>query len=266
MKATIELYACIDHEGEYGIGRDEETARESYTNDVGPLDTLNGGYRIIRVKVSVPLPVMLECDVEVTKSQGEFTLELSKGLDRFRAQFQLDTGDCTLFRVASGRNKELDKKPTVMKRPGHYHLRFANIDDRLTVWVDNTLPFGDGFGYTPEPDLRPTIENDLNPASIGTKGADLAVSKIKLWRDTYYTDMDGDRHQRSAINFGDPKNWDELSNAVRTYYVQPGHYLCLGDNSPESSDGRDWGLVPKRLLLGRAMMIYWPYSRIGRIQ
>jgi signal peptidase I len=43
-------------------------------------------------------------------------------------------------------------------------------------------------------------------------------------------------------------------------YVQPSHYLCLGDNSPESSDGRYWGLVPQRLLLGRALMVYYPFN------
>ena len=46
----------------------------------------------------------------------------------------------------------------------------------------------------------------------------------------------------------------------------PGHYFCLGDNSSSSSDGRDWGLVPERLMLGRAVVVYWPLSRIGVIK
>jgi signal peptidase I len=50
---------------------------------------------------------------------------------------------------------------------------------------------------------------------------------------------------------------------VRTYYVQPGHFLCLGDNSPHSSDGRAWGLVPERLMLGRALMVYYPFPPLG---
>jgi signal peptidase I len=52
----------------------------------------------------------------------------------------------------------------------------------------------------------------------------------------------------------------------RTMYVQPGHYLCLGDNSQQSSDSRDWGLVPQRLMLGRALAIYYPLDRIGPIR
>ena len=49
---------------------------------------------------------------------------------------------------------------------------------------------------------------------------------------------------------------------VLTLYVQPDHFLGLGDNSPESSDSRSWGLVPKRLLLGKAVLVYYPFGRM----
>ena len=48
--------------------------------------------------------------------------------------------------------------------------------------------------------------------------------------------------------------------SFRVMYVQPGHYLCLGDNSPASSDSREWGLVPQRLMLGRALIVYYPFK------
>jgi signal peptidase I len=40
-------------------------------------------------------------------------------------------------------------------------------------------------------------------------------------------------------------------------------YLPLGDNSPSSQDGRYWGnrhFVDRRLLVGKALYIYWPHS------
>jgi hypothetical protein len=67
----------------------------------------------------------------------------------------------------------------------------------------------------------------------------------------------------------DPRSghWDELRDPpFVTLYVQPDHFLCLGDNSPESSDGRSWGAVPRRLLLGRALLVYYPFGRAGRIR
>ena len=68
-------------------------------------------------------------------------------------------------------------------------------------------------------------------------------------------------------DWSDPRTWDSLrSLPMKTIYVQPGHFLCMGDNSPESSDGRSWGLVPERLMLGRALLVYYPFSRAGRIR
>jgi signal peptidase I len=124
--------------------------------------------------------------------------------------------------------------------------------------------------YEP-PGLRgPTRENDLEPASIGVRGSAVAVGQLKIWRDTYYTVNVGNQSDagNGEVNFGQPATWESLRDLpVRTLYVQPNHFLCLGDNSRESSDGRSWGAVPKRLMLGRALMIYYPLTgRAGRIE
>ena len=92
------------------------------------------------------------------------------------------------------------------------------------------------------------------PASVGVRGGSkLSVAHLQLWRDTYYTQQPQEHN---------------VVNGVATRYVQPGHYLCLGDNSSESSDSRFWGLVPERLLLGRALVVYYPFthSRAGLIR
>ena len=39
-------------------------------------------------------------------------------------------------------------------------------------------------------------------------------------------------------------------------------YFVLGDNSSSSHDSRFWGFVPKRSLIGRAMSIFWPPTRL----
>ena len=244
--------------------------------------------------------LMLECNVQVSKAEGEFWMELSKGIHRFQARWDLSSGVCTLFKLGKDDNKvELDSKTTRLKTPGTYLVRFANIDARLTVWIDQDLPFENGREYPPpevrglgeeklsEEDLKarrgPTL-NDLEPASIGSKGAAVQIHGLKLWRDTYYTQNSNDSSDISPPGVGnwvhdiksrpafmdvmsDPNKWDFFKDMpTKTMYVQPGHYLCLGDNSQQSSDSRAWGLVPHRLMLGRALLVYFPFSRAGAIR
>jgi signal peptidase I len=208
--------------------------------------------------------LMIECKATVKQPEGGLVFELSKGIDRFQARVDLASGKCTLFRVTGKKEEELGSADTPIKKAGSYDVRFANVDERLLMWVNKSLPFGDGVNY-PAPSQRgPTQENDLQPASIGLQGADVAIESLQLWRDTYYTLKPPDSdYTLSDSDWSDPGAWSPLrSLPARTLYVQPNprHYLCLGDNSPQSSDGREWGLVPERLLLGRALFVYYPFK------
>jgi signal peptidase I len=48
--------------------------------------------------------------------------------------------------------------------------------------------------------------------------------------------------------------------------VPPGFYFTLGDNSANSRDSRYWGFVPKKNLIGKAVLLYWPIHRIRLIK
>jgi signal peptidase I len=47
--------------------------------------------------------------------------------------------------------------------------------------------------------------------------------------------------------------------------VPSDRYIVMGDNRPNSSDSREWGFVPKDLIIGKSMLVYWPISRIRLI-
>src|SRR5262249_27069460 len=151
----------------------------------------------------------VECEVQVQQAQGDLILELSKGMDRFQARWDLASGICTLVRQSDGKEATLETKDTPMKMPGKYRLRFADFDERLTVWVDSSLPFGDGVVYKP-PRLYGPTKNDLQPASIGVRKAGVAVSRLKVWRDTYYTVNTNLSDGNPGVRFDQPEDWDAL--------------------------------------------------------
>jgi len=50
------------------------------------------------------------------------------------------------------------------------------------------------------------------------------------------------------------------------YYVPEGRILPMGDNRDNSRDGRYFGPVRVSRVLGKGMIIYWPYWRVNRIK
>jgi len=70
-----------------------------------------------------------------------------------------------------------------------------------------------------------------------------------------------------------PDTWDEMQGATATWgaefqnyvkngelVVPPNEYFVMGDNREESWDSRFWGFVPRDLISGRPLVIYWSYE------
>ncbi len=69
-----------------------------------------------------------------------------------------------------------------------------------------------------------------------------------------------ERNARQEENYPGYRNAGMLSNGG-TAKVPPDRFLALGDNSPNSLDGRMWEFVPEDDVIGRPLFIYYPLTR-----
>jgi signal peptidase I len=56
---------------------------------------------------------------------------------------------------------------------------------------------------------------------------------------------------------------DFLRSETDAIQLGSDEYLVLGDNSPRSLDGRFWGALARRNIVGRVTKVYWPLERMG---
>lgn len=57
----------------------------------------------------------------------------------------------------------------------------------------------------------------------------------------------------------DPSSW-AMRSPEDVLNLGPDDFLAMGDNTQNSRDGRYWGAVPRRNLVGPAVFVYWPFT------
>jgi signal peptidase I len=45
--------------------------------------------------------------------------------------------------------------------------------------------------------------------------------------------------------------------------IPDGQYFAMGDNRDDSLDSREWGFVPRRNIVGRALLVYWSFDGVA---
>src|SRR5688572_10875525 len=58
----------------------------------------------------------------------------------------------------------------------------------------------------------------------------------------------------------DDPYWYEHFAKEGEIIVPPGEYFAMGDNRDNSADSRYWGFVPRDLIVGKGLIIYWSYE------
>ncbi|MFM9068450.1 MAG: S26 family signal peptidase, partial [Planctomycetota bacterium] len=122
---------------------------------------------------------------------------------------------------------------------------------------------------------------DLAPVGIGADGLTLKATGLRVLRDVYYIATDGsllenynpENDYPRGVGQGEihtmlrsPHKWASSTVFARRrsidFQLDADQFFPMGDNSPQSKDGRLWGdppYVDRSLLTGKAVLVYWPH-------
>jgi signal peptidase I len=235
--------------------------------------------------------------LDLVEGGAHFTCEIDIATGEARLSCDDETVDTKVtFRDQSGQAVAQSVAQTNLRGAGEYHIEFVNADDRINLWINNKLIEFDAASYTrtgiPIPMYDSSEPGDAEPAGVGAIGADVTLSRLKILRDIYYTSVKGHSERSSLENetsydpaaierlHQEPERW--ASAEARAFFekkkvhTEPmfrlekkenpaqDQFLPMGDNSPRSLDGRVWdgeNYVERDMLIGRAMLIYWPHTK-----
>ena len=149
-----------------------------------------------------------EAKLQVKNESGTISFDLVEGGAHFTCQVNLEDGQAKLLSTDSGvkfiddegNAVETPTGQTALKGSGYYNIRYANIDDQITLWVNESVVKFDADKYERAPliaanpgMLLPVYDvndpGDAEPAGIGSKGAELEISRMRLLRDLYYVSV-----------------------------------------------------------------------------
>ena len=100
-------------------------------------------------------------------------------------------------------------------------------------------------------DGRPNPEAALEIQEVEPKKADDKYT-VYYRKDTMDVVLEGRDLPNRGYNFG---------YAGKTMVVPKDSYFVMGDSRDNSEDSRVWGFVPRNLIVGRAMFVYWSCDR-----
>lgn len=99
-------------------------------------------------------------------------------------------------------------------------------------------------------------KKDFIKRLVALPGETLEISNGMILIDNRVVDKDSVIRERYYYNRGD------FGIEGQAIEVPEDVYYVLGDNSISSRDSRYWGFLPKKYLIGKAFLLYWPPTRI----
>jgi signal peptidase I len=191
--------------------------------------------------------------------QGRIGVALSKYQTEYRAWVDF-TGDMVIAKASRGEKSiELARttvEPPVVNEPTA--VKFENVDHQL-IFEYGTEKLTYDLGR--DPNNAGERETHIQPKVKIFGSGKITLSHIAIFRDIHYIG----RKSPGARGGGRATQGNPFKLGKDEFFV-------LGDNSPNSEDGRWWsqpgrgnngvfykeGIVPRDYLVGKALFVYWP--------
>ncbi len=169
----------------------------------------------------------------------------------------------------------------VFKAPPEARINNANPQEEIdfikrcmgvggdTVEVRDRRVYRNGK-LVPEPYVKwSDAGNTVMPGAPDALGGTLRYSyDMKIYKDAVYS--------REYIAPGQPGRWmqngeaapegdQNAITAAKAGKIPLTKFLMLGDHRNNSNDGHVWGFVPRANIVGKAICVFWPPTRLGLV-
>lgn len=238
----------------------DETSTLVYNTKIGNDFRAAYAYDDIRGYSHLPYcsDLMVRFYICTAEPKGQIGIVLSKYQSRYIARIDFD-GSMVIEAQKDEKVTELARKSIgriAVNKP--ISVKFADVDHQLIFeFGEEKLTYDLGRG----PDDAGPRQTKIEPEVKIFGGGRLTLSHVAILRDIHYTGGElaiGSQGRRATEGNPITLGRDE--------------FFMLGDNSPNSADGRWWGtegrgnngrlyrqgIVPHEYLVGKALFVYWP--------
>jgi len=236
------------------VGPPKSTAREYFESFVVTLVMAIFGMTFILQAVTVPTGSM-----QNTILVGDYLL-VNKFIFTpggyelpFLPQREIARGDIIVFKYPGNKvHPENDSSRNLIPYQINYVKRVIGLPGEKIEFRDNQVFINDQL----LPERRMIGDADDNISALDV--SEFEQSRAGENYNVYYS-----KETMDAVKAGQKlsRRGYEFGVAGKTLVVPDNQFFVMGDSRDNSEDSRYWGFVPRGLIIGRAMFVYWSCDR-----
>jgi len=171
----------------------------------------------------------------------------------FLPQREIQRGDIIVFKYPGNRVKpENDRSRNLVPYQINYVKRVIGLPGEKVEFRDNQVFINDKL----LPEHR--MLGDADDSVSALEAAEFEERREGENYNVYYS-----KPRMDAIKEGRKLTYRDYEFAIpgKPQVVPPNSFFVMGDSRDNSEDSRYWGFVPRELIIGRAMFVYWSCDR-----